>query len=222
MNKTMRTHRRTKGLLLVFTATLLAMLALGAALNLVAAAQQGSRMYWTDLGTATGDGKIQRADLDGSNIQDLVTTGLTVPSGIALDVAGGKMYWTNAALPPNSKIQRANLDGSTIEPLVDNLVTTVLTEPAGIALDVAGGKMYWTDRGAAKIQRANLDGSNIEDLVTTGITMPFGIALELGQPPVGGTTEPASLLALLWPWVALAAAVGTVVIATLALKRRAV
>jgi DNA-binding beta-propeller fold protein YncE len=183
MNKTTRTNRCTKGLLLVFTATLFALLALGVALSLVATAQQGSRMYWTDVGTVTGDGKIQRADLDGSNIEDLVCatcppehTALTMPIGIALDIAGGKMYWTNAApfQPADSKIQRANLDGSTIE----DLVTTELTVPAGIALDVAGGKMYWTDQDAAKIQRANLNGDNVEDLVTTELTAPSGIALD--------------------------------------------
>jgi len=180
MNKT-TTHRRTKGLLLVFTATLLAMLALGVALNLAATAQQAVRMYWTDVGTQAADGKIQRANLDGSNIQDLVTTGLTMPMGIALDVAAGKMYWTNATTPPapGSKIQRANLDGSNVEDLVDNLVTTVLTVPAGIALDIVGGKMYWTDQVGNKIQRANLDGSNIQDLTTIVLTRPAGIALDV-------------------------------------------
>jgi hypothetical protein len=39
--------------------------------------------------------------------------------------------------------------------------------------------------------------------------------------PVGGATEPVGLLALLWPWVALAALVGTGAIATVAFKRRA-
>ncbi|MCE2438122.1 MAG: hypothetical protein J4F39_01710, partial [Candidatus Latescibacteria bacterium] len=38
------------------------------------------KMYWADGGTD----KIQRADLDGSNVEDLVTTGLDNPSGIAL------------------------------------------------------------------------------------------------------------------------------------------
>ena len=42
------------------------------------------KMYWTDAGT----NKIQWADLDGQNVQDLVT-GLSEPQGIALDVAGG-------------------------------------------------------------------------------------------------------------------------------------
>ena len=46
-------------------------------------------IYWTDYGTD----RIQRANLDGSNVQTLVSRGLENPSGIAVDVAGGKMYW---------------------------------------------------------------------------------------------------------------------------------
>ena len=125
-------------------------------------------IYWTDYGTD----KIQRANLDGSNVQDLVTSGLTTPVGIALDIAGGKMYWTDYG---TEKIQRANLDGSNVQ----DLVTSGLTSPNGIALDIAGGKMYWTDYGTDKIQRANLDGSNVQDLVTSGLTTPVGIALDI-------------------------------------------
>ncbi len=128
------------------------------------------KMYWTDAGTD----KIQRANLDGSQIENLVTTGLDYPSGLALDVAGGKMYWMDAG---TDKIQRANLDGSQIE----NLVTTGLSSPRSLALDLAGGKMYWTDESwsSSKIQRANLDGSQIENLVTTGLDYPSGLALDV-------------------------------------------
>ena len=117
--------------------------------------------------------KIQRSNLDGSGVEDLVTTGLDwSPSGLALDVSGGKMYWTDAG---TDKIQRSNLDGSGVE----DLVTTGLEWPVGLALDVSGGKMYWTDRGTAKIQRSNLDGSGREDLVTTGLESPVGLALDV-------------------------------------------
>ena len=126
-------------------------------------------IYWTDFVTD----KIQRANLDGSNVQDLVTQGLGVPSGIALDVRGGKMYWIDN---DTGKIQRANLDGSNVQ----DLVTQGLAGPVDIALDVAGGKMYWTDFGTDKIQRANLDGSNVEDLVTQGLRSPRSIALDVG------------------------------------------
>ena len=134
-------------------------------------------MWWVArcIGQIISRKKIQRANLDGSNVQDLVTRtqGLGDPFGIALDVVGGKMYWTDNG---TEKIQRANLDGSNIE----DLVTQGLEYPLDIALDVEGGKMYWTDSGTDKIQRANLDGSNIEDLVTQGLDDPTGIALDVG------------------------------------------
>ena len=139
----------------------------------------GSKMYWTDVGFLNNEGsrvaKIQRANLDGSAVEDLVTAGLDNPLAIVLDVAGGKMYWTD--IGPD-KIQRANLDGSGIE----DLVTTGLGDPYGLALDIEGGQMYWTDWGTDKIQRANLDGDGIEDLIINGLIGPSSIALDV----VGG------------------------------------
>ena len=118
--------------------------------------------------------------MDGSDVEDLVTQGLIGPLGIALDVAGSKIYWTDVT---KGKIQRANLDGSDVE----DLVTQGVSLPYGIALDVAGGKIYWIDHTRAKIQRANLDGSEVEDLVIQGlIGPPLGIAI--GITPVHPTT----------------------------------
>jgi len=127
------------------------------------------KMYWTDLGTD----KIQRADLSGSNVEDLVTTGVTEPMGIALDLTNSKMYWTDIGII--NKIQRADLDGGNVE----DLVTTGLGGLRGIALDLTNRKMYWTDIATGQIQRADLDGSNVEDLVTTRLANPIGIALDL-------------------------------------------
>ena len=72
------------------------------------------KLYWTELNTES----IRRSNLDGSGIENLVTTGLDAPLGIALDVAGGKMYWTDATA---DKIQRSNLDGSGVEDLITGL-----------------------------------------------------------------------------------------------------
>ena len=125
------------------------------------------RMYWTDAATR----KIQRANLDGTGVEDLITTGLSEPQGIALDVAAGKMYWVEVG--SSRKIRRANLDGTGVEDLVGSV------GPSTIALDVAAGKMYWTDVfNTGKIQRANLDGSGVEDLVTVGRDRE-GIALDV-------------------------------------------
>ena len=125
-------------------------------------------MYYTDSGTNS----IQRANLDGSNVRDIVTTGLSTPTDIAVDLTREKLYWTDS---DTDKIQRANLDGSNIE----DIVTTGLQTPTGIALDLTEDKVYWTDSDTDKIQRANLDGSNIEDIVTTGLQTPTSIALDL-------------------------------------------
>ena len=123
----------------------------------------GTRMYWTDSATD----RVQRANLDGSVIEDVVA-GLGDPRGIAIH--NDKMYWTDSA---TDKIQRANLDGSVVEDLVAGL-----GDPEGIAID--DDKMYWTDSATDKIQRANLDGSAIEDLVT-GVASPDGIAVHDGK-----------------------------------------
>lgn len=139
-----------------------------------------AQIYWTI--AASGASRIQRANLDGSQVADLVTTGLSLPGGIALDMAGGKMYWTDWG---SDAIYRANLDGSNVEPLVTGLDTN----PWGITVDGAGGKMYWTmgpiggDR-EDEIRRANLDGSSAQILVT-GLDRARYIAL--GSQQTSGT-----------------------------------
>ncbi|MCH8148121.1 MAG: hypothetical protein IH987_09045 [Planctomycetes bacterium] len=146
-------------------------LCMAAALSLGAQTAYPQTVYWTDVGT----GKIQRADLDGgTGVEDLVTTQVIEPVGLALDLVAGKMYWTEAS-PADFMISRANLDGTNVE-----LLVTGLDHPSGITLDVVGGKMYWTDIGTGKIQRGNLNGSSVEDLLTIGaVFTPVDIALDV-------------------------------------------
>ncbi len=132
----------------------------------LSSAAGGRKMYWTDWRG------IKRADLNGDNVQEIINVVLNSPDGIGIDVAGGKIYWTDS---DTKKIQRANLDGTTIE----DLITTGLSSPEGIILDVANGKMYWADDGTDKIQRANLDGTAVEDLVITELSRPTGIGLDI-------------------------------------------
>ena len=115
-------------------------------------------MYWTN-GETNG---IFRANLDGSNAEEVLRLFVGTPLDIALDVAGGKMYWTQ--WEGNASISRANLDGSGAELLINP------GDRRGIALDVAGGKMYWTD-GFEGIGMSNLDGSNVTNFETPNFTM---------------------------------------------------
>ena len=53
-------------------------------------------MYWIDMGNdGTYDGLIRRANLDGSEVEDLLTRDLFTPRGLVLDLVERKMYWAD-------------------------------------------------------------------------------------------------------------------------------
>jgi FKBP-type peptidyl-prolyl cis-trans isomerase/sugar lactone lactonase YvrE len=125
-------------------------------------------IYWMDVDT----NQVQKADPDGSAIEDLIGTGSIDPAGMAIDAAGGKIYWPESS---GAKIRRANLDGSDAEDVIADGVRF----PAGVALDLDSGLIYFTDRWDSNVHRAKLDGSAAEVLVDEGLQDPEGIALDL-------------------------------------------
>ncbi len=101
----------------------------GLALDLV-----NRKIYWVTWPRPSGPGKIMWANLagDGSldgGAQDLITGDLTQPWGLAVDAAGGKIYWVDRN---ELKVERANLDGSERQAII----TTGLRFPLYIALGV--------------------------------------------------------------------------------------
>ena len=78
-------------------------------------------------------------------------TGLPFPRHIALDVAAGKMYWTDQdpclinCLRDVNLIKRANLNGTDVEEVVTRPRghTYYRTYFEGLALDVVAGKVYF-------------------------------------------------------------------------------
>ena len=92
------------------------------------------KMYWTNTSNWPHPwplvDKIQRANLDGTNVEDIVTTGLSIANGIALDVSAGKMYWSDT-----DRIWRANLDGSNVEEAIVGS-DAIPINPSGIALGI--------------------------------------------------------------------------------------
>ena len=147
--------------------------------NLVSEAQNATsltvdtateKLYWTEE-TSPQTGKIQSANLDGTNVE-LVKDLTSAPLDIALDTVGEKLYLSNAW----GKIQRMNLDGSNFE---SNLITG-LKAPQNLVLDTTSGQLYWTEqtgKTTGKIQRANLDGSNVQ-LVKALTSAPRGMVLD--------------------------------------------
>ena len=131
---------------------------------------ENGKIYWTELGTQ----KIQRSNLDGSEIEDLLNS--EQPISIALDVTNNKMYWTDWQVD-NHKIVRANLDGTDQEVVLDS---GMVERPMGIDLDLINGKIYWTDHDLGTISSSNLDGTNIQELVD-GLDHGIDISLNLQE-----------------------------------------
>ena len=126
------------------------------------------KLYWADREGM----RIMRANLDGTRIETLIETGHGETDrrnpanwcvGIALDVSGGKIYWTQKGSDNGGigSLRRANMElpsgqdasrRSDIEVLFEHL-----PEPIDLDLDLARRMIYWTDRGANIVSRAAMD-----------------------------------------------------------------
>ena len=105
--------------------------------NDIALDVEAGKIYWIE----DGGKAIRRANLDGSNVEDVVISTMGGLKCITLDTQEGKIYWIEDGA---KAILRANLDGSGVE----HFVTSGMGSPERIALDVEAGKMYWTDWGS--------------------------------------------------------------------------
>jgi sugar lactone lactonase YvrE len=117
-------------------------------------------------------GKVQRLNFDGSKFQPNLVRGLKVPKSLAVDVAGGKLYWIEKTGNRTGKIERANLDGTGVQ-----LVKSIKSVPLSIALDTVNRKIYLTNSWG-KVQRLNFDGSKFQPNLITGLKAPKGIAVD--------------------------------------------
>ena len=138
---------------------------IAASANDVAVDTTNGKIYWIE-GTSATTGRIHRSNVDGTGA--MVLKELTsVPMGLALDSANGKLYLTNSW----GKIQRLNVDGTQFE---TNLITNLGT-PMDIA--VSSGKVYWTD-AAGSVRYANTAGTNAVRNIATGSGALGGIAAD--------------------------------------------
>jgi sugar lactone lactonase YvrE len=159
--------------------------------------ERNGKLYWSDREGM----RVMRSNLDGSVIETLVQTGQGEADrrdarnwcvGIALDVEGGKLYWTqkgndNAG---QGRIFRANLEipsGQSAANRQDiELLFDGLPEPIDLDLDLANRTMYWTDRGdpprGNTVNRAHMDASPDRkgpEIVFTHLMEGIGLALDL-------------------------------------------
>jgi len=122
------------------------------------------RLFFLDL----SGGRIVTANSDGGKATTLVNGCKRGPDGIAVDLAGGHIYWTNMGPTFNQNdgsIERVDLDGGNRRVIVPEGGTFT---PKQLQLDIPNRKLYWCDREGMRVMRANFDGSQIETLVETG------------------------------------------------------
>ena len=161
--------------------------------------KKSGKLYWCDREGM----RLMRANLDGSNIETLVDTSQGDPRpgpdatkwcvGVAIDVDGGKVYWTQKGADNAGKgrICRAGIDvptGQTASNRADiEVLYDGLPEPIDLDLDLNNRVMYWTDRGdpprGNTVNRAPMDsaakGRPAPEIVLTHLMEGIGIALDL-------------------------------------------
>jgi hypothetical protein len=162
--------------------------------------EKNRKLYWCDREGM----RVMRANLDGSKIETLIDTseGDARPGkdiqkwcvGIALDVEGGKLYWTQKGSDNagQGRIFRANLEipkGQIPANRKDiELLYEGLPEPIDLELDLANRALYWTDRGdpprGNTVNRAPMDpaqgnGKKEPVVIFDHLMEGIGIALDL-------------------------------------------
>jgi hypothetical protein len=122
----------------------------------IAVDKTAGKIYWTDIMGS----KIQRANLDGSSVEEITSFRLLRPIDLALDLVNKQIYWTDLG---TNDIKKANLDGTNVQIIINS--ADISAFPECIALDVPNKKIYYTTQGSIGIYRANFDGTNREILI---------------------------------------------------------
>lgn len=123
----------------------------------------GEKVYWTD---RLNGHVIMRANLDGTETEELVETGFernggaSIGSGMALDLANEKLYWT----AHGDGVFRSDLDGANREFIGD----TVSGSMNSITVDSKRRFIYFM--GNNNLFRASFDGFQFEELISGGMS----------------------------------------------------
>ncbi|XP_022326935.2 low-density lipoprotein receptor-related protein 4-like isoform X2 [Crassostrea virginica] len=126
------------------------------------------KVYWTD----TVLDKIMRANLDGSQEEEVIRNGLDTPDGLAVDSVGQKIYWTDTGL---NRIEVADVNGGQRKVLF----WKNLDKPRAIVLVYEYGYIYFTDWGKnPRIERAWMDGQNRKVLIDRDLGWPNGLVID--------------------------------------------
>ena len=129
--------------------------------------QVNDKLYYVD--GISPNCKINRCDLDGSNLETVVTSDNPSQSigGIALDILENKIYFGVYGIDP--RIMVANIDGTNKEIVYSGFVD-VGRQPLYLSIDYLRSQLYWGERIGHLVEKIDLDGSNHEIVITGSFT----------------------------------------------------
>ncbi|KAL2828384.1 hypothetical protein BDW59DRAFT_170906 [Aspergillus cavernicola] len=126
------------------------------------------RIFWTNMGIpGKDDGAVLSANLDGTDIQTVVTPGtINTPKQLALDTTSRKVYFCDRE---GLRVNRCNYDGSEFEVLVQagdpkeavDATRDAMNWCVGITVAPSIGKFYWTQKGPSKGGQGRIFCANI-------------------------------------------------------------
>ncbi|MBX3226726.1 MAG: hypothetical protein KIT84_39100 [Labilithrix sp.] len=134
-----------------------------------AIAVRNDKIFFSERGRGSSDGRIVRTDIDGTNPVTIATS-QPQPRGVAVDATW--VYWVDRG---NGTVHRARWGGTDAKEIV-----TSARSPTAIAVD--GDGIYWAEAGTdpdlldGRIRRADLDGAGAATLAE--LPSPVAVAVD--------------------------------------------
>ncbi|CAH1396121.1 unnamed protein product [Nezara viridula] len=125
-------------------------------------------LYWTESNPPT----INSASLDDKQINNVITSGLDNPRGIAVHPQWRKIFWSDW-YRRNPRIEMADLDGGNREVLVQS---PHVKTPNSLAIDWDSNEICWADADLKRIECFDFL-QRIERTVVQNCLYPFGLAI---------------------------------------------
>jgi hypothetical protein len=134
----------------------------------------GGKMYLA----IEDSGTIQRANLDGTNVETLQTIANAQFTAMTIDPGRGVLYWLDRQNNQGNKVFRASTNGGPID--------TLITEPGpgltfgnlyGLAFDSVNDRVYLLDEDDTIFYQLNLNGDILERIRPSGAQHPRSVAL---------------------------------------------
>ena len=139
---------------------------------------RGGGIVWSD--RPAGDRSIRASGFDGSGVRTLVS-GLGDPRGVAIDVAGGVVYFTDrqGGTATSGELNSVPLGGGARAQFLGQL-----NRPADLRFEPGSRALYWCEENAGLIRRAEVPDSGegwVAAVVFSGIASPYFLDLDAAR-----------------------------------------